>query len=56
MTNLLQESLFDAFDEMGMNTGGLKNETMKMKLNKKPSQLSIPKQRALYIDHLKMKT
>jgi hypothetical protein len=49
----MQESLFDSFEEMGYNINSLKYETKKAKLVKKNCELSLPKQRALYINTLR---
>ena len=52
----MQESLFDSFEEMGYTTTALRFEAKKAKLNKRPAELSLPKQRALYISHLRQVT
>jgi len=52
----MQESLFDSFEEMGYNTNAMKYETKKGKVFKKNSELSLPKQRALYISTLRDKS
>jgi len=49
----MQESLFDSFEEMGFTTTSLRFEGKKAKLNKRPGELSLPKQRTLYINHLR---
>lgn len=37
---------------MGYNMNVLKHESNKVKINKKPGQLSLPKQRAIFINSL----
>ena len=49
----MQESLFDSFEEMGYNTTSVRYETKRAKIPKKNSELSLPKQRTLYINHLR---
>lgn len=49
----MQESLFDSFEEMGYTTTSHRYETKKVKIVKKASELSLPKQRALYINQLR---
>jgi hypothetical protein len=48
----MQESLFDSFEEMGYNINTLKNEGKKVKMVKKNGELSMPKQRDLFISTL----
>lgn len=45
----MQESLFDSFDDMGYTVNALNNDNKKAKLVKKPGQMSLPKQRNLFI-------
>lgn len=49
----MQESLFDSFEEMGYNVNAIKYEGKKAKLSKKTGELSLPKQRNLFINSLK---
>ena len=49
----MQESLFDSFEEMGYTTTSMRYETKKVKIAKKNSELSLPKQRNLYVNHLR---
>ena len=49
----MQESLFDSFEEMGYTTTSLRYETKKAKVAKKNCELSLPKQRNLYVNHLR---
>jgi carbohydrate-binding DOMON domain-containing protein len=55
VTQLMQESLFDSFEEMGYNINSLKYEVKKAKVFKKNSELSLPKQRALYVSAMREK-
>jgi hypothetical protein len=48
----MQESLFDSFDEMGYNINTLKTEGKKVKMAKRNGDLSLPKQRDLFISTL----
>ena len=48
----MQESLFDSFEEMGYNINTLRNEGKKVKMVKKNGELSMPKQRAMFISTL----
>ncbi len=48
----MQESLFDSFEEMGYNIHSLKQKTTKAQLNKKPGELSLPKQRNIFLNEL----
>lgn len=49
----MQESLFDSFEEMGFNVNSLKYETKKAKIVKRNCELSLPKQRALFVTTLR---
>ncbi len=49
----MQESLFDSFEEMGYNVNSLKYEVKRAKVFKKNSELSLPKQRALFINSMR---
>lgn len=49
----MQESLFDSFEEMGYNINALKHEGKKIKMTKKAGELSLPKQRNLFVSTLK---
>lgn len=51
----MQESLFDSFEEMGYNVNSFKYEVKKAKIYKKNSELSLPKQRNLFIETLREK-
>ena len=52
----MQESLFDSFEQMGYNINSLKYEVKKATIYKKTGELSLPKQRNLYIGALKQKS
>jgi len=49
----MQESLFDSFEEMGYNVNSFKYEVKRAKVYKKNSELSLPKQRILFIETLR---
>ena len=51
----MQESLFDSFEEMGYNVNAVRYEAKKAKVYKKNSELSLPKQRVLFISTLREK-
>jgi len=51
----MQESLFDSFEEMGYNINSLKYEVKKAKVFKKNSELSLPKQRVLFVNTMREK-
>lgn len=49
----MQESLFDSFEEMGYNINALKQDVKKTLISKNNGELSLPKQRKLFIAALK---
>lgn len=53
VTQLMQESLFDSFEEMGYNINSLKQGAKNIKVSKKNNELSLPKQRQLFVNTLR---
>ena len=49
----MQESLFDSFEEMGYNANVGKYEARRVKVNRRNGELSLPKQRGLFVGHLR---